>query len=143
MDYLRNHCWCHESNWDDSDYSCTVIVSMNSYEENYKEDWDNLIVVDENYTCNLRPEVLQWLEVNVIDTKVPYGNNSTTRAWCIGSCDYRKTSCTGLSVFFQRRKDAMAFIKTWSKWKRPLFYRQYFTDVVKNLDVNTGKYLTK
>lgn len=82
----------------------------------------------------LKPEIMEWLKENVPDTKEGKG-------WCVGSDHYTATD-SGMSypVFFQRRKDAMAFIKRWSKWKRPLYYTQYFTDIRKKLNMETGKY---
>jgi hypothetical protein len=159
MDYLRNHCWCSESNWG-SNYNCQIIVSLNSYAEEYKEDWDNLIdrksefitespVPDEprfNYqkpVINLKPHVLNWLESNVSDLSVDKFGNNTLKAWCIGSTQYRSINSSGFSVFFQRRKDAMAFIKQFSKYKKPIYYTQYFTDVRKVLDLNTMKYKSR
>jgi len=42
MDYLKNHCWCSSSHWDGDHFDCQIIVSLSSYREGYKEDWDNL-----------------------------------------------------------------------------------------------------
>ena len=83
---------------------------------------------------SLKPEVIQWLVENIPDFQKGKG-------WCIGSEKYMMTDSGSASVFFQRRRDAMKFIKTWSKWKRPLFYCQYFTDIRKQLDLSTGKYV--
>lgn len=141
MDYLQNHCWCSQSNWDAQDYQCRHVVTLLSYSENYIGDWNSVIFTDETDTPNLKPEVIDWLNQHVEDSSKPYCGNTTVKAWCIGSSEYRKTdSCSSFSIFFQRRKDAMAFIKRWSKWKKPLHYWQYFTDVRKALDVTTGKY---
>ena len=158
MDYLKNHCWCSDSNWG-GHYNCTIIVSLYSYKEGYKEDWDKLTYKadyfdEELYNTfkerhpeyedcedvgwksinKLKPEVISWLEDNVPDDKAG-------KAWCVGSDKYIATD-SGISsaVFFQRRKDAMKFIKTWSKWKKPIHYCQYFTDIRKSLDLQTGKY---
>lgn len=137
MDYLKNHCRCSSSHWDGLHYACNVIVSLNCYEEGYKEDWANLTEkvegTDRPFTT-LKPEVLQWLNDNVADTK-------TGKGWCIGSEEYLKTDSSSFQVFFQYRRDAMKFIKVWSKWKKPINYCQYFTDIRKRLDLTTGKYL--
>jgi len=151
-------------------FDCSIIVSLSSYQDGYKEDWDSLthkvevfsqakmdehismmdfikekypekaseIIIDPDMglaTVNkFKPEVLQWLEDNVADFQGEKG-------WCVGSDDYDVTgSSSGLSVFMQRRKDAMLFIKTWSKYKKPINYCQYFTDVRKKLDLKTLKY---
>lgn len=173
MDYLKNHCWCSHSHWDNKHYNCQIIVSIRRSEDYYESDWKELMTIkkyfDEEsatesaqhmkdvwedhgreYTDKdledykemvgtkeifvLKPEVLEWLTENVPDTKEGKG-------WCVGNSHYTATD-SGISypVFFQRRKDAMAFIKRWSKWKKPLHYTQYFTDVRKVLNVETGKY---
>lgn len=150
MNYLRNHCWCSSSNWG-GNYDCQIIVSLQSYDEAYKEDWENLIIKTtikeklqiadfteieiDREILRLKPEVLLWLHENVLDFQRQPG-------WCVGSDSYNKDSAIEYSVFFQRRKDAMKFIKTWSKWKKPLFYCQYFTDIRKELNITTGKYIS-
>ena len=137
MDYLRNHCWCSDSNWG-GEYDCQVMVSLNNYRAGYTEDWNNLMTekmctegVD---TITLKQEVLDWLVSNIPDYKDDKG-------WCVGSDEYTSNDTSvSYSVFFQRRRDAMKFIKTWSKWKKPINYCQYFTDVRKRLNLETGKY---
>ena len=42
MNYLKNHCWCYDSNWG-GHYDCQVIVGLSSYKEGYKEDWERLL----------------------------------------------------------------------------------------------------
>ena len=170
MDYLKNHCWCSRAHWDEKNYDCSIVVSLNSYEDGYEEDWNNLMVevvvfnqtkfdnhiamlkrwqeltqdkdllkdVDESAgLCtiyNLKPEVMSWLEDNISDIK-------GKKVWCVGSDKYTlQDSCSSYSIFMQRRKDAMKFIKTWSKFKKPINYCQYFTDVRKKLDLTTLKY---
>lgn len=174
MNYLKNHCWCSKSHWDNKHFDCQIIVSLSSYEKHDKEDWDNLTEsvyvfnqtkydeeisfaksmienypndYDQTYLDNIKsdkstgfsyinvfkPEVLQWLDKNVPDIQ-------GKKAWCVGSNDYNLNNSGSLSVFFQRRRDAMLFIKTFSKWKKPVLYCQYFTDVRKKLDLNTLKY---
>ncbi|MDB4311806.1 hypothetical protein N9937_00085 [bacterium] len=169
MDYLQNHCWCSSSHWDGKHYDCRHIVSLNSYQEGYEDDWNALIdpeaesFFDEesfNITfdiykergyppskksyymrgvLNLKPEVLDWLEENVEDRT----GEECNKGWCVGSTEYRSSPSTSLSVFFHRKKDAMKFIKTFSKWKKPIHYCQYFTDVRKRLDLETLKYIIK
>ena len=164
MDYLKNHCWCSDSNWG-GNYDCQIIVGLSSYKEGYQEDWENLIVTKTHYSQSeykvwsetfknskyideedlvemstteintLKPEVLKWLEDTIDDYQ-------GVKGWCIGSEEYtHNDSSISYSVFFQRRSDAMKFIKTWSKWKKPINYWQYFTDVRKKLDLNTGEYV--
>lgn len=159
MDYLKNHCWCSDSNWG-GHYDCQIIVGLSSYKEGYKEDWDRLLTkvdfLDEDIhkrvlakgvpDCKevrmaattkylqLKPEVIKWLEDNIPD-------RNGVKGWAIGSCDYvRSGSSISYDIFFQQTRDAMQFIKTWSKWKKPIHYCQYFTDVRKTLNLETGKY---
>ena len=104
----------------------------------------NYLNIKKNDLVNVQKNVLEKianvndsLEDNIEDYKGEKG-------WCVGSDDYDVTgSCTGLSVFMQRRKDAMLFIKTWSKYKKPINYCQYFTDIRKRLDLKTLKYKTQ
>jgi hypothetical protein len=173
MDYLKNHCWCSSSHWDNDHYDCQIIVNLSSYKEGCKEDWDNLthkveVFSQERYDryantrkslqdkypdkdfsdimvpgvgnveiSKLKPEVMAWLDANIPDFNGEKG-------WCVGSDDYTLgDSCSSYCVFMQRRKDAMLFIKTWSKWKKPVNYCQYFTDVRKKLDLTTLKYVSR
>ncbi len=171
MDYLKNHYWCSSSHWDNTHYDCSILVSLSSYKEGYKEDWENLTYVTSVFSQNslteylesleklhkkypdrkfssdgytghvnirkFKPEVLQWLTDNVPD----YQGN---KGWCVGSEEYTiSDSCSSLTIFMQRRSDAMKFIKTWSKWKKPIYYTQYFTDVHKKLDLTTLKYVIR
>ena len=173
MDYLKNHCWCSKSHWDNKHFVCQIVVSLSSYQEGYTEDWKalthtvkvfNQSKLDERISfldriresypdrdlsgypidresgmsdvTQLKPEVLAWLEANIPDLK-------GEKAWCVGSDDYNMNDGSGFSIFMQRRKDAMLFIKTWSKWKKPIYYTQYFTDVRKKLDLKTLKYVDR
>lgn len=82
----------------------------------------------------LKPEVLEWLSENVSDF-------SGGKGWCVGDDTYNaEDSFMKYSIFFQRRRDAMAFIKRWSVHKKPIYYTQYFTDVRKVLNLETGRY---
>jgi len=163
MDYLKNHCWCHNSNWDGKGYDCNIIVGLNNYEDHNKEDFlaittkvsgfnqntydmfgklwaDRGISEDEireqfqSEYSTLKPEVIEWLAENIDDGK------GGDKMWCIGDEEYLMTDSGGINIFFQRRKDAMAFIKRWSKWKKPVHYTQYFTDVRKKLNLTTMRY---
>jgi hypothetical protein len=174
MDYLKNHCWCSSSHWDNDHYDCQIIVNLSSYKEGCKEDWDNLThkvevfsqeIYDdqvaimkslhdkypESYKTDImmqpksgyvkitkfKPEVMTWLDANIPDFNGEKG-------WCVGSDAYTLgDSNSSYCVFMQRRKDAMLFIKTWSKWKKPINYCQYFTDVRKKLDLTTLKYISR
>lgn len=163
MDYLQNHCWCSDSNWGGI-YHCRHMVSLNGYRRGYKEDWNT--VIDENSETyfdhesfawisglvegrepdrekyyrpvnGLKPHVIEWLETHVADRK----DDECNKGWCIGSTEYRKSdSCSNFSIFFHRRKDAMAFIRRFSKYKKPIHYCQYFSDVRKRLNLETLQY---
>lgn len=167
MDYLQNHIWCSESNWDRVHYDCRHLVSFRCFGED-EDDWN--AIVDENAeriedemlvrmnerlkekglvdkskkydttrpVKNFKPHVLKWLEDNVADRQDP----DCEKGWCIGSTQYRSTDIGSLTVFFHRKRDAMAFIKEFSKYKKPVCYCQYFTDVRKKLNLETLKYET-
>lgn len=164
MDYLQNHCFCRESNWDGAFFYCRHLVSMDSYGHD-KDDWIQIVdeeaetFLDERLKkiCEeineergretkereyrrsapkLKPHVLKWLEDNVADRK----GEECNKGWCIGSAQYRATDDLSMTVFFHRKRDAMAFIKAFSKYKKPVSYCQYFTDDRKKLNLETGKY---
>ena len=162
MDYLKNHCWCTDSNWGGS-FECKIIVRIGLFEESDEEDYLNMTVEQEHFSQHhyekaknifndspryteefyrdyatrkvriFKQEVIDWLEKNVLDS-------NGKKMWAVGSIDYNFLDGSGRAVFFQRRKDAMAFIKRWSKWKKPIYYTQYFTDVRKKLNLQTLKY---
>lgn len=149
--------WCSMSNWDGENYSCSHTVTIKEYEDfdpfdqsNRTQDWVNLINLYESIsyddyrinkkyfskkkdfteediiemslrTCPiLKPEVIEWLE------ELP--DSGKEKAWCIGNTQYRMASSTEISIFFKRKKDAMAFIKKWSVFTHPTSYFDYFKD---------------
>lgn len=167
MHYLQNHCWCNKSHWDDQMYDCRHIISFNSYEKKYQDDWNSLVepnadtyfdqqefeqmvkyfgdsgkaveVHRERFTRrvpNLKPHVLQWLTDNVKDRP----DKDSPKGWCVGNVEYRNINKLSLSIFFHRKNDALAFVKQFSKWKKPTFYCNYFKDVRKSLNLDTLKY---
>jgi len=85
---------------------------------------------------NLKPHVLRWLEDNVDDRD----DEECIKGWCIGSIKYRSSNDTIMTIFFHRETDAMKFIKEFSVNKKPVFYHNYFDDVKKILNLETGKY---
>lgn len=162
MNYLQNHIWCSDSNWG-GQYDCRHLVSLTSYEEHDKEDYDNIIdpkaevYVDQeelyrfvgftdeqaNKFCtrdvaNLKPEVISWLELNVKDRPE---DNGITKGWVVYSKKHRAADSIKFSIFFHRKSDAMLFIRKFSKWEKPVSYIQYFTDVRKVLDLETNRYV--
>lgn len=81
----------------------------------------------------LKDDVLLWLEANVADAKDSY-ENGTTKGWCMGNQAYRSRGEYGrLTLWFQRKKDAMAFIKAWSVHEKPTTYFDYFKEIRKKL----------
>lgn len=158
MTYFSNHCWCHSSHWDSKNYDCRHIVGIEKLpidgdyrSDEQTEDWTNLITAEREikvskddplhgfrdfaYTVDLKPEVMKWLEENVEDRKKEENN----KGWCIGDDAYRSNHIISFDIFFHRRRDAMKFIKTWSVYKKPIEYFNYFTEVRKKLNIETGK----
>lgn len=163
MDYLKNHCWCSDSNWG-GHYDCRIIVSVDCYDAHSKEDWDKVLTKEKHFSQKRylevretftgkdyytdefykemstrpvntpRPEVISWLQDNV----PPDRDGKPMFAY--GSKDYSYDGGGSYSFFFQRRKDAMSFIKEWSKYKKPINYCQYFTNVRKRLNLTTMRY---
>jgi hypothetical protein len=86
----------------------------------------------------LRPHVVEWLETNVKDRK---GDKDCNKGWCVGSGDYNsKGYVYDFTIFFHRKADAMAFIKEFSKYKKPTDYWDYFNCDRKVLNLETLKY---
>lgn len=173
MNYLKNHCWCSSSHWDEKHYDCQIIVTIER-EDGFddRDDWNNVMIkksyydedvaeevfemhrkffekerpmtddeiadykkdVGTRFISVLKPEIMEWLEENVPDVNGEKG-------WCVGSNKYvNGDCCTSYSVFFQQTRPAMKFIKEFSKWKKPIYYTQYFSDVRKILNRETLKY---
>lgn len=84
----------------------------------------------------LNENVIKWLKENIKDTK------SGKKGWCIGNTAYReRDAINGVNIWFQRKNDAMTFIKEFSEYKKPLTYFDYFKDEIKYLNIETGKYM--
>lgn len=159
MIYQKNHCWCFSSNWGEKEYTSKIMVVLQDYGA-YKFDWENLTCQkqvfdekgyefakenfrDENYTneallkssqkqvASLKPEVFKWLNENVKDFK-------NEKGWCVGTDQYNINHLISYNIFFQRKKDAMEFIKVWSKWKKPLIHNDSVG--IKELNTETMKY---
>lgn len=151
MNILINHCWCSDSIWGGS-YDCRVIVSWDmerdwgAHPPKCHPDW---ALVEEHpftpaepdrffghpTTHRLRADVYQWLTDNVKDR----ADKEQPKGWAVGSDTYNAPQLCRFSLFFHRRRDAMAFVKHWSIHKRPVHYLNYFTDVRKELDPKTGR----
>lgn len=168
MDYLQNHIWCRDSNWG-GEYSCRHLVHFNKYEDHNANDWDALIDdqsevymsqsryetskevhgdrLSEDFhvqmatrkTNNLKPHVIGWLHAYVQD-RPKHDKEESPKGWCIPSKESRAGESMSMTVFFHRKRDAMAFIRRFSEHRKPVHYCQYFSDVRKTLDLDTGKY---
>jgi hypothetical protein len=70
---------------------------------------------------NLKPEVIQWLEDNVKDRDTSrFGDEESSKGWCVGNAEYRnRESYNGMSIWFHRKKDLLAFVREWSEFKVP------------------------
>jgi hypothetical protein len=81
----------------------------------------------------LKQEVVDWLNENVADdAKGVYNDNK--KGWAMGNDQYRGTgSSTSLTLWFYRKRDAMAFVKRWSTHGKPTTYLNYFKDEYKEL----------
>lgn len=169
MEYYTNHCWCSASNWDSDFFDCRFLITINKDVDKEFEDMlvTKKVFMEEDYnryvSCMkkalpevyisivekdsfkkgfykkynaLSEEVLQWLMDNVED-------NKEGKTWCIGDDNYLSTGYAQqtFTFFFKRRKDAMAFVKHWSKYKKPTTYFDYFRDKRKELNLETGKYI--
>lgn len=84
----------------------------------------------------LKPEVLAWLEANVKDRR----DSEQPKGWCVGNDDYhmRGRYENSINVFFERRLDALAFIKEFSVYKKPTTYFDYFKEIKKELNLETN-----
>ncbi len=83
----------------------------------------------------LKPEVINWLNENVKDRK-----GDSPKGWACGSDEYLSDdSSISLSVFFHRKSDAMNFIKTFSVFKKPVSFLNYFKDDRRKLNMETLK----
>ena len=140
MNLLINHCWCSDSIWGGC-YDCQVIVSIYRISENKTyydppdKDWDIIEEDKESDILRLKPEVMEWLNTNIPDRK----HKESPKGWAVGTDKYNSNSGISFNIFFHRQKDAMAFIKRWSNYKKPVNYLNYFKDIRKKLDQNTGK----
>lgn len=167
MDYLNNHVWCTSSIWSGDYYYCRHLVTLDSYSKT-NDDWTNIIdnksesipdqdmikfliklegyndiselLVDNThpvkYIPNLKPNILQWLHDNIKDRK----DDECHKGWAVGSTDYRALNPYQFNIFFHRKKDAMAFIKKFSTYKKPTHITNYFADERFKLNIETMKY---
>jgi hypothetical protein len=154
MNLLVNHCWCSDSIWGGY-YTCRCIVTLyrvpedKTYYDPPCPDWALLeehpfTGKDGDLTYNdttLRPraDVIEWLNKNVKDRKVPTYVEGGAKGWAIGADKYNSLNGIDFRFFFERQMDGMKFIKHWSVHKNPISYLQYFKNIRKELDLKTGK----
>ena len=91
-----------------------------------------------DYTYIIKPEMIKWLENNIKDRK----GEDSDKGWTIGTDQYNSNAHSGFDIFFHRQKDALAFIKEFSIYKKPTDFFNYFRDIRKKLDFNTMKLVT-
>ena len=153
MNYLQNHCWCSDSNWGGI-YHCRHVVDVprnlkgECYHDGPHIDWIDMTTTKEydvddfgyeitKQLAILKPEVIEWLNENVKDRK----DSDCVKGWAYGSDEYRShDSSVSMSIFFHRRNDAMKFIKTFSVFRKPIHYLNYFKDDRKELNLDTLTY---
>lgn len=77
----------------------------------------------------LKKEVVDWLNENIKD-------ENEEKCWCVGNDEYIINDYNKITIFFKREFDALKFIRTWSIFKEPVFYFDYFSDDRRNMDLN-------
>lgn len=118
-------------------------------EYNRRKEWDKehprsfeLTEEQERLLCTkdayrLKPEVLKWLNENIKERKDP----DYPQGWCVGDEAYLARDIMNTNIFFHRKADALAFIKHWSRFKKPTTYFNYFANPIirKELNLETNK----
>jgi hypothetical protein len=109
------------------------LVSIERTEEDFKHLIVQELLPNETWrTFNkLKPEVYDWLINNIKDEK------PGLKGWCCGNNEYNSNG-EGFSLFFYRRKDAKAFIKTWSVHKKATETYNQNTYTLRVLDKKTN-----
>ena len=164
-----NHVFCLDSIWGgmyDCRYLVDFkkVLAGNSYYDEPNPDWTNLVerkpffdekeyeqfrnnpklkhidkevhkTMCQKQTVVLKPEVLAWLKENIKERK----DKGSPQGWCIGTDAYNSINSLSLSIFFHRKRDALAFIKKWSIHSKPTTYFDYFKNVRKELNLKTKK----
>lgn len=123
-----------------------MIADGKTYYDPHEPDWLNLIeqhpfkkdpesMFMRHDTRRLKPEVMQWLAENIKDRK----GEEHKQGWAVGTDRYNSNDAITFHVFFQSSRDALKFIKRWSSYKKPVDYLNYFKDIRKKLNLETGK----
>ena len=154
MSVLINHCWCSDSNWG-GHYNCRVIVGIKRYDKledvyknKYTVDWANLIerhdmmgpfqLGDSRTTYRLKPEVMEWLNENIRDRRVSKNYPEIPKGWAVGTDQYNSNDAGSFTIFFESAREAFKFIKRWSTFKKPVDCLNYFQDIRRKLNFETG-----
>jgi hypothetical protein len=87
------------------------------------------------FTFRLKRKALNWLKENVKDS--PDKENGGGKGWWIASDAYNFRGYGDFNIWFYRRSDAMKFIKTFSIYKKPTTYFNYFDSIRKEYNFKT------
>lgn len=120
---------------DKEEYDRNVQISKKlGHDKNFTEE-DYIKWATRTYR-KLKPEVLAWLEANVKDRR----DSEQPKGWCVGNDDYhmRCRYEDSINIFFERRSDALGFIKKFSVYKKPTTYFDYFKEIRKELNLETN-----
>ena len=156
--------YCTKSCWQDKTYDARNVVVIEMYPDNHLDDDFNNIIKQKQYfdqeyyddlitrnhlkddpklariwatklTKVMEDKVLKWLNKNIED------NPSTgKKGWACGDNKHNSDGGSNFSLWFYRRRDAVKFIKTWSKYKKATKTYNQDTYIEKNLNVDTMKY---
>lgn len=137
MTHYTGYYFCLKSNIDGGVYHARNLVSLGFETEDFKNMIDRRLLENQDEFSwikynELRPEVFEWLEVNVQNSK------DGTKGWCCGNKEYNTDSGEDFSLFFNRRKDAQSFIRQWSIHKKPTETYNQNTYIRRVLDAKTN-----
>jgi hypothetical protein len=167
MIHLTGFYYCTNSCWDGKTYDSRNMVVIEMYPDNLSDDDFNNTVKQKMYlnqkyyedlltrdhlkdepklarihatrlTRVLEDKVLKWLNDNVADN-----TKENEKGWACGSSEYNKEGGSDFALWFYRRRDAVKFIKTWSKYGKATQTYNQNTYIEKNLNVDTMKYEIK
>jgi hypothetical protein len=127
----------------EEEYNKTAEIFIENISKYKKISEEEILKIKENLKNSyfqlvptLKPEIINWLNENIKDSKNPESEEiQDKKGWCIGNPAYR-TQEHGITIFFKRELDALKFIRTFSVFKEPIFYFDYFSDDRRNMDLN-------
>ena len=167
MIHLTGYYYCKNSCWEGKTYDSRNMVVIEMYPDNLSDDdfnntvkqkqyfnqeyFDDLITRDHlvnepkiariyatKLVRVLEDKVLKWLQDNIEDNA-----KDKKKGWAVGNNRYNKEGDSDFCLWFYRRKDAVKFIKTWSKYGKATQTYNQNTYIEKNLNVDTMKYEVK